>query len=402
MTNLKEKIYDGAQEIQDEIIRHRRYFHQNPEIHLDLPITIKYVKERLIEMGYEPIDCGYGVVATVGGKKPGKVFLIRGDMDALPIIEETDEEFKSNNKYMHACGHDMHTAMMLGAAKLLKDVESEINGTVKLMFQPAEETLAGAKAMIEDGLLENPSVNAGMMIHVMTGFPIPVGKIIIPKSGTGSASSDVFEINIKGKGGHGAMPNNTVDPINVATHIHLALQAINSRELPPSETAVLTIGLLHGGDAPNVIPDTAKLSGTIRTFNPEIRKFIKRRLIEVSENISKTFCAEVDVKFPMGCPSIMVDEGLVDTAYRHLKDLLGGDNVYPMEKVMPGGRMSGSEDFGYISEKVPSIMLSLSTGNPDDGHKYNMHHPKATFDESPLYMGAATYTYLAIKWLEEN
>lgn len=402
MDNLKELVYKGAQAIQDEIVKHRRYFHQNPEVHLDLPLTTKYVKDRLIEMGYEPVDCGYGVVATVGGKKSGKVFLIRGDMDALPIVEETTEEFKSTNENMHACGHDMHTAMMLGAAKLLKDVEDEIKGTVKLMFQPAEETLAGAKAMIEDGLLENPKVDAAMMIHVMTGFPLPSGKIIVPNPGIGSASSDWFEIHIKGKGGHGAMPDSTVDPINVASHLHIALQAINSRELPPSEAAVLTVGLMQAGTTPNVIPDTAKMAGTIRTFNPETRKFITQRLQEISENVASTFRAEASVNLPIGCPSLIVDENLVDSANKHLSDLLGKDNVYPMDKLMPGGRMTGSEDFGYVSERVPSIMLSLSAGNSDDGHKFPMHHPKATFDESPLYRGAASYAYLAIKWLEEN
>lgn len=402
MDNLKKRIYNSAKEIQDEIVKNRRHFHQNPEVHIDLPNTVRYVKDRLVEMGYEPKDCGYGVVATVGGKKPGKVFMIRGDMDALPIVEETDEPFKSTNENMHACGHDMHTAMLLGAAKLLKDNEDEINGTVKLMFQAAEETLTGAKAMIDDGLLENPKVDAALMIHVMTGFPLPPGKIIIPNPGIGSASSDWFEINIEGKGGHGAMPDSTVDPANVAAHLHIALQAINSREVSPSDTAVLTIGLMQAGTTSNVIPDTAKLAGTIRTFSPETREFIKRRLVEISENVATTFRAKANVEIPIGCPSIIVDEGLVNSTNKHLSDFLGKDNVLPMEMLMSGGKMSGSEDFGYVSEKVPSIMLSLSAGNSNDGHKYPMHHPKVTFDETYLYRGAGVYAYMAMKWLEEN
>lgn len=347
-------------------------------------------------------DGSEGVVALAGGKKPGKVFMIRGDMDALTIVEETDEVFKSTNENMHACGHDMHTAMMLGAAKLLKDNEDKINGTVKFMFQPAEETLAGAKAMIDDGLLENPKVDAAMMIHVMTGFPLEAGKVIVPNPGIGSASSDWFEINIKGKGGHGAMPDSTIDPVNVAAHLHIALQAINSRELAPADSAVLTVGLMQAGTTSNVIPDTAKLAGNIRTFNPETREFIKERLVEISENVAKTFRAEAGVDIPVGCPSLVIDGDLVNSANQHLSDLLGQDNIIPMEMLMTGGKMSGSEDFGYVSELVPSIMLSLSAGNSNDGHAFPMHHPKATFDETYLYRGSATYAYMAMKWLEEN
>lgn len=402
MNHLQEAITNRAMALQEKLVEHRRTFHQNPEVHLELPLTTRYVKEKLTEMGYEPQECGYGIVALAGGKKPGKVFLIRGDMDALPVIEQTEEPFKSLNNNMHACGHDMHTAMMLGAAQLLKDFEDEIQGTVKLMFQPAEETLAGAKSMVEAGLLDHPKVDAAMMIHVMSGFPLPSGKLIVPAAGIASASSDWFQVNIKGKGGHGAMPDTTIDPINVAVHIHTSLQTINSRELAPSESAVLTVGLLHGGTTSNVIPDTAKMEGTIRTFNPQTREFIKKRLREISEGVGKTFRAEVEVHYPIGCPSVVVDKNLAEATLKHLRDLLGEEDVLPMEKLIPGGKLSGSEDFGFISEMVPSIMLALSAGNSEEGHTFPMHHPKVTFDESPLYRGAASYAYLALRWLEEN
>ncbi|MDK2867621.1 MAG: hypothetical protein PWP38_1936, partial [Clostridiales bacterium] len=231
---MKAKLLESARGMQEELVAFRRYLHQNPELSLDLPITVNFVKSKLVEMGYEPQDCGKsGIVAIAGGIRPGKVFLIRGDMDALPVEESADVPFKSTNGNMHACGHDLHTAMLLGAAKLLKEMEADIQGQVKLMFQPAEETLAGAKNMIEAGVLTAPDVDAAMMIHVMTGFPLPAGKVIVSQAGLTAAASDWFEIHVQGKGGHGAMPNNAVDPINAATHIFQAIQTIHSRELAP-------------------------------------------------------------------------------------------------------------------------------------------------------------------------
>ncbi len=235
MAELKVSILKFAENLTEELIAHRRYLHQIPEIHTDLPLTVAYVKQQLVEMGYSPIDCGAsGVLAIAGGKNPGKVFLIRADMDALPVSEECDLQFKSTNGCMHACGHDFHTAMLLGAAKILKEHENDICGTVKLMFQPAEETLAGAKMMIDAGILDNPAVDAAMMMHVMVGFPLPTGAVVVGATGAVSAASDWFEINVTGKGGHGAMPENTVDPINIACHIHSGIQALNSREIPAS------------------------------------------------------------------------------------------------------------------------------------------------------------------------
>lgn len=399
----KNKLLEMAESIQNEMVTYRRYLHQNPEIGLDLPGTKNYVKERLIGFGYEVEDCGKsGLVAVAGKEKDGKVFLIRGDMDALPIKEEADFEFKSENGKMHACGHDFHTSMMLGAAKILKKFEDEIEGRVKLMFQPAEETLVGAKEMIEAGVLENPKVDAALMIHVMTGMPIPEGMIIVPPEGACSAASDWFEIHVQGKGGHGAMPDTTVDPINVASHIHQSLQAVNSRELPPSQTAVLTIGMFKAGDTSNVIPDKAQMNGTIRTFDPEMRKFIKDRIKGISENTAKAFRAEAEVKILDGCPSLIVDKALSQSTYDSLTELLSEKKVLKWEDLMGGNKMSGSEDFAFVSEKVPSVMLALSAGDANKGFNYPQHHPKAIFEESVLSTGAAVYAYAAMKWLEKN
>lgn len=396
-------ILEEAKKLQDVIVRDRRYIHQNAELGLDLPITSAYVMERLKSMGYEPqlLDKS-AVVALAGGKKPGKVFLIRGDMDALPIIEENDLEYKSKTKNMHACGHDTHAAMLLGAAQILKNHEDEIEGTVKLMFQPAEEQLAGAKVMVQAGVLENPKVDAAAMIHIFSGMPLPAGTLLVPESGYVSSSADMFHIDIKGKGGHGAMPQDSVDPLNVAAHIHIALQEIIAREVSPSSTTVITIGQLHGGNAANIIPDTAYIEGTIRAFDKTEREFMKTRLTEVATGIASSFRATANVEFRMDCPSVYNDPKLYEQINNINKQFLGEENVMGFDAAYPGGKMTGSEDFGYVSEKVPSLMMALGGGSPEQGYPYPQHHPKVNFNEDVFYIGSAVYANTAMEWLKLN
>lgn len=271
-----QQLLQEAQLLKQKITENRRYLHMHPETGFDLKETISYVKKELTDIGYEPLTCGKaGLIVTVGGKKSGKVFLIRSDMDALPIKEESGEVFSSTNGKMHACGHDMHTAMLLGAARLLKAHENEIEGTVKLMFQPSEETFEGANDMIENGVLKNPDVDAALMIHVMANMPINPGTVIVCDGGVSAPAADYFSIKIKGKGCHGSMPNNGVDPITIAAHIITSLQEIHARELALSDEAVLTLGTIHAGNAGNVIPDTAEMSGTIRTFDEDVKKCLR-------------------------------------------------------------------------------------------------------------------------------
>ena len=374
---LKEKILEEAKNMSNELIDKRRYLHKNAETGFDLKNTLKFVEEELINIGYEPIRCGKsGLVAIAGGKKEGKVFLIRGDMDALPIKEESGLDFASDNGHMHACGHDMHTAMMLGAAKILKEHEDEINGTVKLMFQPAEEIFEGSHDMIENGLLENPKVDAALMIHVMANTPFKPGTAIVSSPGVSAPAADYFEIKIQGSGCHGSMPNTGVDPINVAAHILLALQEINARELSVTDKAVLTIGTLNSGNIANVIPDTAVMGGTLRTYDEETREFIKTRIKEISEGIAKTFRAKAEVVFGSGCPTLVNDKGLSESAFKYAEELLGKEKAFTVEKLnsMSGGvqssKSAGSEDFAYVSQKVPSIMIALAAGKPEKGYSY--------------------------------
>ena len=406
---INEKILEEAKNMSQELIEKRRYLHANAETGFDLTKTLKFVETELINMGYNPINCGKaGLVATAGGKKQGKVFLIRGDMDALPIKEESGVDFASNNDCMHACGHDMHTTMMLGAAKILKEHEDEINGTVKLMFQPAEEIFEGSNDMIENGLLENPKVDAALMIHVMANTPFKAGTAIVSSPGVSAPAADYFEIKIQGSGCHGSMPNTGVDPINVAAHVVIALQEINSRELSVTEKAVLTLGKLNSGNIANVIPDTATIGGTIRTYNEETREFIKTRIKEISENVAKTFRANAEVVFGSGCPTLVNDKELSKCVAKYTEELLGKEMAFTVEKLNSmaeagsSSKSAGSEDFAYVSQKVPSIMIALAAGQAEKGYSYPQHHPKVKFDEEALEYGSSIYAYVAMKWLMEH
>lgn len=253
------KFIEQAKLIKEEIISYRRVIHSNPEVGQELPKTKKYVMDKLVEFGYSPEEiCESGIVATIKGNKPGKTFLLRADMDALPIAEKTSCDFKSTNGCMHACGHDMHTAMLLGAARLLKENQDEIEGTIKLVFQPDEEGFTGSKKMIKAGVLENPKVDAALAMHVHSGTP---SNVVLCGLGTSIAGCNRFRIVVKGKGCHGAMPETGIDPINIAAHIYLAIQTILTREISATESAVVTIGKFVGGDVPNVIPEEVVMEG---------------------------------------------------------------------------------------------------------------------------------------------
>lgn len=406
---IAEELLKEAESYKDLLVEDRRYLHTHPGTGFDIKDTVDYVRKQLEEMGYQPTNCGKaGLVALAGGKNPGKVFLIRGDMDALPMKEEAEVDFPSTNGNMHACGHDMHTAMMLGAARLLKAHEDEIEGTVKLMFQPAEEIFEGSHDMIEAGVLKNPDVDAALMIHVMVGLPVPAGTVISCDGGVSAPAADYFDIKVQGKGCHGSMPNNGVDPITAAAHIITALQEIQARELPLTDGAVLTIGTIQAGNASNVIPDTAYMGGTIRTYDEDIRAFLKERMTAMAEGIASSFRASATVSFGSGCPTLKNDMELAECTPRYVKELLGPAKAFTAGQLNamsgPGKaqKSTGSEDFAYVSQEVPSIMFALAAGHPEDGYCYPQHHPKAKFDESVLPSGSAVYAYTALRWLEEH
>ena len=403
-----EILLSEAENISETIVNQRRALHRMPGTEFDLGETLAYVKKELEDMGYAPENCGRaGLVALAGGKKPGKVFLLRADMDGLPIREEADVDFASKNGRMHACGHDMHTAMLLGAARLLKQHEDEIEGTVKLMFQPAEEAFEGSKDMIEAGLLENPKVDAALMIHVMANMPFPAGTVVVSAPGVSAPAADYFDIKVQGKGCHGSMPNTGVDPLTAAAHILISLQEIHARELAMGEKAVLTFGTMNAGTASNVIPDTVTMGGTLRTFDEESRSMIKKRMSEIARGVAHAFRAEAEVIFGSGCPTLVNDRDMSLCCERYVKELLGPGKAFSVTELnaMGGGSSSktaGSEDFAYVSQQVPSVMLALASGQPDKGYCYPQHHPMVKFDESALPGGSAVYAYTALRWLEEH
>lgn len=405
---MPQKMLKEAEQIHDIVLRERRTLHQIAETGFELTQTVAFVKNELTEMGLQPTDCGRaGIVALVGGKKPGKTFLLRADMDALPIKEQSGLSFAAQNGNMHACGHDMHTAMLLGAARLLKTHEEEIEGTVKLMFQPAEEIFEGSSDMLKAGLLDEPKVDAALMIHVMAGMPFSPGTVIVSAPGVSAPAADYFEITVRGKGCHGSMPNTGVDPLTAAAHILIALQEIQARELAMGDRAVLTVGTLHAGTAANAIPDEAVLGGSIRTFDEETRAFIKQRLTEIAEGTAAVFRATATVSFGSGCPTLKNDRELTVSAERYMTELLGNEKALSAAKLNEAGggqgsKTAGSEDFAYISQAVPSVMLALAAGQPEKGYCYPQHHPMVKFDESVLACGSAVYAYAALRWLAEH
>lgn len=399
---VNQQILLDAKDLQEELVGIRRTIHQHPEVGFDLDRTVELVLTKLTEFGYEPKRCGKaGVVATIGNGN-GKTYLLRGDMDALPIVEDNDLAFKSTNDKMHACGHDTHTTMLLGAAKLLKKYESEINGTIKLMFQPAEEIMLGAKDMIDSGVLENPKVNAGSMIHIMPGMPVNDGNIIITKTGKALSSCDWFEIEIFGKNGHGSMPKDAIDPIVPASNIHLALMEIQSRELPADALMALTVGEFHAGDTSNVIPETAILKGTLRAYDEEMRANIKERMRDISENIAKAYRCKAEVRFLAGCPTLVNDSSVVELAKDVLPETLGKDYVIAQDDLPKNEVQMGSEDFAYISQEIPTVLLGIAAADSRLSEPYPVHHPKLVLNEDILYRGTAAHVSMALNWLKNN
>lgn len=405
-----EQLMQEALDMEAYLVESRRYLHAHPGVGFDLGDTVTFVKKELESMGYTPCEYGKsGIVVLAGGKKPGKTFLIRGDMDALPMAEETDLPFASENGSMHACGHDFHTSMLLGAAKLLKAHEDEIEGTVKIMFQPAEEIMSGALDMMDAGLLENPAVDAAMMFHVGSGIPLPPGVFITMNDGVAAPAADFFEIKIQGKGCHGSMPNAGVDPITVAAHVIMGLQEIHARELKIADEVVITMGTIQAGNVPNVIPDTASLTGTIRTYDETVRAFVKERMQEITTSIGNAYRADARVVFGQGCPNFKNDGQLAKDATSYLREVLAPQSVVTQGELLEmmhadkSARLGGgSEDFAYISHKIPSIIVTLTAGHPKDGYLYPQHHPKVNFDECVLPKGSVSYAYAAMRWLEEH
>ena len=392
---------EEARNFLPELKAHRRQLHANAEVGFGLEKTLEYVRGELRKIGLSPADCGRaGLVASVGSGSP--CILLRADMDALPIPEESGEEFACETGAMHACGHDLHTAMLLVAAKMLKAREAHLDGTVKLMFQPAEETFEGALDMIGAGVLENPKPDAAVMIHVTAGSPMPTGMIVTMAPGVSAPAADYFTVRVQGKGCHGSTPQLGVDALTAAAHILIALQAIHARELAPQAEAVLTVGTLSGGTVPNAIADSAELKGTIRTYDEEVRGFLKRRMEEIVTSVARTFRAEATLEFTSGAPTLQNDAVLSREVPGWLREMMPQGMVLAAAELPGNTRGGGSEDFAYVSQRLPTLMLALAAGEPDKGYGYPLHHPKVRLDENAMPCGVAALVHIAMRYLQEH
>lgn len=393
-----EELKRDAMALKETLVAHRRWLHKHAEVGFGLEKTVGYVKKALAELGCQPKDCGRGgVVVTLGRERAAGAYLLRADMDALPIREESGLSFASENGCCHACGHDMHTAMLLGAAALLKKREGELPRAVKLLFQPAEETLEGAADCVASGVLEEPRVCGAAMLHVMTATAFPAGTVVLPSGGVNAPASDFFEISVRGRACHGSAPQNGVDAIGAAAHILLSLQSLTARETSTHTHSVLTVGRFLGGHVGNAIADTARMEGTLRSLDVKTQAFLKERVEEVGLGLAAALRADATVRWLGGCPPLQCDAAECRRIGAFLKKNYEGAVLFPEELgTSLRARNGGSEDFAAIAARVPSVMLALAAGEEKAGYRYPLHHPCVTFDENALPHGALLLSLCAL------
>ena len=386
-------IISQSREIHEWIVEKRRAIHRHPELMYEEFETSRLVQNTLSELGieYEKDIAVTGVVGLVGNGE-GPCIALRADMDALPIHEEADVEFRSEiDGKMHACGHDCHTAMLLGAARVLKDNESEINGTIKLIFQPAEEGGAGGKMMREQGVLEDPDVERIFGLHVSDKLPTGT---LASKEGTLLAATSSIRILVSGNGGHAAMPHLTVDPVVTGSKIVVELQTLVSRELDPLESGVISITMVNAGSATNVIPSSMELQGTIRSLTSDGITRLQHRVREVAEGIAMdNRCMEEVTYHANDIPPTDNDGECWELGNISAGEILGEECVSDMGSIM------GGDDFSYYTQVIPWCFSFLGVGNPEIGAVYGVHHPKFKVDEDALSLGTAIHVNTAFKAL---
>ena len=389
------KIKDESKSISDWIINIRRELHEHPELMYEEFKTSELIRRELdkLDIPYKHPIAETGVLASIGNGN-GPCVALRADMDALPIHEETDVPFRSKiDGKMHACGHDCHVSMLLGAAKLLKEKENKINGTVKLLFQPAEEGGAGGKLMREEGALKDPAVERIFGLHVWP--QMPSGQIG-SREGTFLAATSSLSLTVKGVGGHAAVPQLTKDPVLTSARIITNLQSIISRELDPLDSGVVSITVINGGNASNVIPSDVNVKGTLRSLTMDGLKQLQKRVKEIAEGIAQTHGCEAIVEYVGNdYPPTVNDSDMWKFAKKIGIELLGNENVSDLDAVM------GGEDFAYYTEKVKGCFVVLGMNNPDIDATYSVHHPMFKADEDALHIGTALHTIFALKSLEE-
>ena len=393
-------LYKQAQALQTQTVKDRRFLHEHAEVGFALEGTKAYVQKRLSQLKIPCKEIGRaGIVAMLGEKKKGGATLLRADMDALPIQERSGESFACQSGCMHACGHDMHTAILLGVASVLKARETELKTPVKLLFQPAEELLQGAYDCVQSGVLNAPKVTRAAALHVAVDVPLPTGTIILPSAGVRAPAADFFSIFVQGKGCHGSAPQNGVDSLLIAAHILLALEEILSREVESSVPSVLTIGKVQGGDTFNAIAQTTVLQGTLRTFDESVRKRMKTRVKSIAQGIAKSFRATAQIDFFGGCPCLVNDAEICENFEKGIGQVFDERYILREKYIQESAlkrKSGGSEDFAVIAQEVPSIFFALAAGNTKQGYKQPLHSPNVRFDEKALAYGVAALSAFAL------
>ena len=393
-------LRDDIDEIMPGVVADRRDFHEHPELAFQEFRTAGIVADRLRALGVEDVRTGIaqtGVTGLIRGQRPGegRTVLLRADMDALPILEENEVEYRSQTPgVMHACGHDAHTAMLLGVTRLLMDRRDQFSGTVKVLFQPAEESPpGGAKPMIEAGVLEDPKVDAAFGLHIDQDNPVGTVEL---RPGPAMAAADRFRILIKGKGGHGAKPHDTIDPIVIGAQIVTALQTLAARVVDPTEEVVVTVGTFQAGLAFNVIPDTADLGGTVRTFNAKNRDLMEERIGTLARGIAKAMGADVEYTYIRGYPATVNHPEMAELVREEAARIVGEGGVRQAPLMM------GAEDFSYFLEEVPGAFWFVGSQNPERGLVWGHHHPRFDLDEAALAIGIESMTNVALRYLNDS
>lgn len=391
---MKEKIKDLSAKIYHEVVAYRQHIHANPELSFKEFQTSLFIKEKLTSWGIEfTAMANTGVVGLIKGDLPSdQVIALRADMDALPIHEANDKPYRSKNQgVMHACGHDVHSSSLLGTAYILSQLKGEFAGTVKLIFQPAEELLpGGASIMIKEGVLENPKPQAIVGQHVMP--LIDAGKVGF-RSGIYMASTDELYVTVHGKGGHGAQPHQNIDPVLITAHIIVALQQIVSRNADPRLPSVLSFGKVNANGATNIIPNEVKLEGTFRTLNEDWRNEAHRLMKKMAEGIAESMGGRCEFNIMRGYPFLINEEQLTDNARTFAEDYLGKENVIDLDIWM------AAEDFAYYSQVTNACFYRLGTGNVEKGTTYSVHTPNFDIDEDALKNSTGLMAYIALKQL---
>ncbi|MGI6574846.1 MAG: M20 metallopeptidase family protein [bacterium] len=386
-----------SKSLKERLVEIRRTIHQNPELSLEEKNTANLVAAILTDLGLEVQSevVKTGVVGLLRGRNNGKTIALRADMDALPVQEARDVPYKSRvDGVMHACGHDGHVAMLLGAAMLLSQERDHLSGNVKFIFQPAEESSAGALPMIKEGVLDNPKVDAIVGAHLWP--ELEAGDVGI-QYGPTMGAVDNFWITIKGKGGHGAMPHEGVDAIVVAAHVICALQQIVSRQINAADPTVVSIGTINGGFRRNVVAEEVKLTGTFRTLNPEVRRAMPEKIERIIKGVTESFGATYEIFFDPRQPVTVNERNLTAFCTEVLKDIIGSEHVVHLEKAPLVG-----EDFAYYGENVPAAFLKIGCSNPEKGITAMLHSAYFDMDEDALLIGAKSMAAIATKYLAEN